>query len=297
MSLLVVTPPVLTAPAKRAQRHSSGAYSSAMTPPSVTRPPKSLRAGWFAASRFASPADFRRPRHHHDDACIQIVLAGTFRESGWGSGECLPAGMSVLRPAGFEHANPAQERASESLSLQLTGAPPTQCLAGKLAKCDPTRLDDPVLSTLGARVGNELALGDDLSGDAIEGLCIEILVRILRRSRDSRADSAAANAAARCAVIIRARSAEALSVEQLAGELGTNRFALNRSFRHRFGCGVSEYLRAHRVERARREVVGSRRPLVEIALSSGFADQSHMTRAFRHLLGTTPGRLRASARR
>ena len=34
------------------------------------------------------------------------------------------------------------------------------------------------------------------------------------------------------------------------------------------------------------------RPLAELALAAGFHDQSHLTRVYRELLGTTPGRQR-----
>ena len=37
-------------------------------------------------------------------------------------------------------------------------------------------------------------------------------------------------------------------------------------------------------------------PAAEAALRSGFADQSHMTRHFRAIVGTTPGRYAAAIR-
>ena len=37
-------------------------------------------------------------------------------------------------------------------------------------------------------------------------------------------------------------------------------------------------------------------PLAEVAAATGFADQSHLTRHFRHMLGTTPREFRWSQR-
>jgi AraC-like DNA-binding protein len=34
------------------------------------------------------------------------------------------------------------------------------------------------------------------------------------------------------------------------------------------------------------------RPLADISLAAGFCDQSHLTKAFRRIAGTTPGRFR-----
>jgi AraC family transcriptional regulator len=43
-----------------------------------------------------------------------------------------------------------------------------------------------------------------------------------------------------------------------------------------------------RVDYARRKIANSREPLVEIALSAGFADQTHFTRTFKRVTGMTP---------
>ena len=52
-----------------------------------------------------------------------------------------------------------------------------------------------------------------------------------------------------------------------------------------------------RVERARLLIQEGASDLASVALEAGFADQSHFTRVFRRLVGTTPGEYRRSARR
>jgi len=42
--------------------------------------------------------------------------------------------------------------------------------------------------------------------------------------------------------------------------------------------------------------VNTKLPLSEIAVQCGFADQSHLTKTVRRVLGVTPGNLRANAR-
>jgi AraC-like DNA-binding protein len=44
-----------------------------------------------------------------------------------------------------------------------------------------------------------------------------------------------------------------------------------------------------RLDFARNELRGGR-PLAELALTAGFADQAHLTRMFRSAYGVTPGR-------
>jgi AraC-like DNA-binding protein len=48
------------------------------------------------------------------------------------------------------------------------------------------------------------------------------------------------------------------------------------------------YLTQVRVERAK-TLLRSALPLAVVAQRTGFADQSHLTRAFRRLVGVTPG--------
>lgn len=52
-----------------------------------------------------------------------------------------------------------------------------------------------------------------------------------------------------------------------------------------------------RVEHAARRIAGSDDPLVEIALETGFADQSHLSRVFKLHTGMLPGEFRSLLRR
>jgi AraC family transcriptional regulator len=54
------------------------------------------------------------------------------------------------------------------------------------------------------------------------------------------------------------------------------------------------YVFGRRVERAKSMLRGTRDQLTEIALSCGFADQSHLNRTFRRAVGMSPGLWRRS---
>jgi AraC family transcriptional regulator len=64
--------------------------------------------------------------------------------------------------------------------------------------------------------------------------------------------------------------------------------SLARSFRRHFGISVAGFLRQVRVEAAQQLLRSSTESLAEIALSAGFADQSHFTRVFHQETGATP---------
>ncbi|MEV6212961.1 helix-turn-helix transcriptional regulator, partial [Kitasatospora sp. NPDC051914] len=64
---------------------------------------------------------------------------------------------------------------------------------------------------------------------------------------------------------------------------------LVRAFSAAFGIAPHQYVMSRRVDLARRLLLGGRPP-GEVATADGFYDQSHLTRHFKRVLGTTPGR-------
>jgi AraC-like DNA-binding protein len=55
-----------------------------------------------------------------------------------------------------------------------------------------------------------------------------------------------------------------------------------------------EYVVVRRVERAKAMIRTTRESLAEVALACGFADQAHLNRRFRDVVGISPGRWRRS---
>ena len=83
------------------------------------------------------------------------------------------------------------------------------------------------------------------------------------------------------------------TLAELAALSGVSRFQLLRGFARTVGVTPHAYLIQQRVRLARRLLAAGRRP-AEVAAEAGFADQSHLTRAFRRQLGVTPARYRAA---
>jgi AraC-like DNA-binding protein len=92
--------------------------------------------------------------------------------------------------------------------------------------------------------------------------------------------------------ILEQRFAEPYKLSEIAAEAGVHPVHLAREFRKYYGTSVGEYLRRVRIEYACRELMGSNAAVTNIAFAAGFADQSHFSRTFKRLCGTTPGRYR-----
>ncbi|MFD0419791.1 AraC family transcriptional regulator [Streptomyces sp. NPDC127108] len=83
------------------------------------------------------------------------------------------------------------------------------------------------------------------------------------------------------------------TLAQLAAELGLSRYQLLRAFRTTMGMPPYAWLAQHRVTRARALLESGLRPAA-VAGRVGFADQAHLTRWFRRVVGVTPAAYRNS---
>jgi AraC family transcriptional regulator len=87
-----------------------------------------------------------------------------------------------------------------------------------------------------------------------------------------------------------------LRVTEIAARVGVHPVRLARAIRRRYRCSVSEHLHTVRIERACQALRATDTPVVEIAASLGYADQSHFTRVFASRVGLPPSRFRAALR-
>ncbi|TDC82059.1 AraC family transcriptional regulator [Actinomadura sp. 7K507] len=83
------------------------------------------------------------------------------------------------------------------------------------------------------------------------------------------------------------------SLAEVAADLELSRYQLLRAFRDAMGMPPYAWLAQHRVTRARALLDAGHRP-AEAATLVGFADQAHLTRWFRRVVGVTPGAYRNS---
>lgn len=89
--------------------------------------------------------------------------------------------------------------------------------------------------------------------------------------------------------ILHARLVDPPSLAELAAAVGTTQFPLLRAFRARYGLPPHAYLNQLRVRRACL-LLADGTPAARVAVEVGFADQSHLTRHFRRMVGVAPGR-------
>jgi len=240
--------------------------------------------------------DHAFPRHSHDGFGIGVMTAGAQRSwSGIGAVEAAAGDVITVNPGEMHDGAPlGGPRGWRMLYLDpaLVMREVAEA-AGDAPEIARPALRDAVLRGLFERlfaratavVPEPLALEEDL---------LRALVHLLRRHGarplPMRPSSPGVAAARRR---LDEAPERAVTLAELAALSGVDRFALLRGFARETGATPHVYLVQRRVRLARRLLAAGHVP-AEAALRAGFADQSHLTRAFRRQLGVTPARYRAA---
>jgi len=87
---------------------------------------------------------------------------------------------------------------------------------------------------------------------------------------------------------VRGHLDEKLRLADLARRAGLSVFQLDRRVRELFGISAGQYVTRARIEQACGLLRQTQRPIGEIALDCGYADQAAFTRQFRKSVGLTP---------
>ncbi|WP_426232634.1 helix-turn-helix domain-containing protein [Pararhizobium sp. DWP3-4] len=86
-----------------------------------------------------------------------------------------------------------------------------------------------------------------------------------------------------------------ISIAEVAEACNLSRGYFIRAFRETTGMTPYQWLLSERIDRARGMLRTSNASLAEVAITCGFADQSHFTRVFSTVVGATPGAWRRSS--
>jgi AraC family transcriptional regulator len=93
---------------------------------------------------------------------------------------------------------------------------------------------------------------------------------------------------------VQARFDQDITIEDMARRVGMSTAHFSRMFKQVLGDSPYQFVMDYRIERAKDMLLDRERPLIEIALACGFADQPHFNRVFKRLTGQTPRQFRAS---
>jgi len=218
--------------------------------------------------------------HRHDWGQLCFVLEGSYEELWNDRPQPLVAGDLFYRPPGFPHAN----RFDDGVTTLLVSIAPRRLAV--LADAGPQRVPPWTVGPLHREIEPLLdaARRDD---GLLEDLSWLLLSRIERTDPGPAPSWLLAAEAA-----VRRRLDRSLGLSAAARAVGVHRATLAAGVRRHRGCTFGELVRRARVRHAADLLRHGDRPLADVALECGFADQPHLTRTFLRLTGLTPARFR-----
>jgi AraC family transcriptional regulator len=234
------------------------------------------------------PPGLSLARHSHDSDYLTLVVDGIYREGlARTTDVCRPRSMRWL-PAGEAHTDQYPWGAH---CLHVNLAPG---LAHHVqSQVGPGELDGARVRWIGTRLYREFRQADDVATLAIEGLVLELLAECVRAGRMDGGPTLPAWL--RMAhQILGDGFARQWSLGELASAVGVHPVHLCREFRTHYGTTIGDFVRRRRVERACVLLRDPNRPLAEVALECGFADQSHFSAVFKRFIGATPAEFRST---
>jgi AraC family transcriptional regulator len=243
----------------------------------------------FTDLQHSSPR--KLPEHAHELPFFAVLLEGDYGERYGRQHKQFGPFTIAFRPAGVPHQDEIGPRGVRFFEIEIR-----PIWRKRIQDCSGG-LDTPhdeygggELLWLAMKLFRATRGPQEESDLRLESLLAELVGAVARIPRETSRD--APQWLRRAVDRMKAEYCERLTLEDLAREAGVHPVHLSRVFRRCEGEGIGECVHRLRIRAACEQMLAPQRSLAEIGLVTGFADQSHFTRAFRRITGMSPGAFR-----
>jgi AraC family transcriptional regulator len=243
------------------------------------------------------------PEHYHNHHILHIHLSGaqgvkvkldTYRHV-----EHIRDGNIFITPANVNHSSTLLDENSEFIvldldpkfisnstreSIELDGVEIVPCFTQS----------DPLIYQLGLSLKAELTVDGSGNRFYAESLFSALSAHLLRKYASHRLkvpkyeDGLPRYKLQQAIAYINAHLDQDIRLADLAKTVGMSQYYFCRLFRQSVGVSPYQYVIGQRVERAKQLLEKKDVAIADVALACGFANQDHLTKMFRRLIGMTP---------
>lgn len=236
-------------------------------------------------------------RHTHEGFAIGVIERGGEEFYYRGASHIAPAGSVVVINPGELHTGQAVTGEGWSYRMLYPDTSLLQRIATELRgqPGDIPFFPAPVVQDAHlAGIIHHLHLSLELPAAALEreSRLVDAFAQLIARHADNRLQVRAVKqerqSVRRVREYVETHYAENVSLDQLAAIADLSPFHLLRLFQQEMGLSPHLYLTQMRIARAK-SLLAFGLPIAQVALETGFVDQSHLTRQFKRHAGITPG--------
>lgn len=234
--------------------------------------------------------------HTHEGFAIGVIVDGVEAFTYQGSAHAAPAGSIVVIQPGEVHTGQAGIETGWSYRMLYPDAGLVQHAASEVAGQQrlipyfPTPvIQDKQLAECLNRL--HIVLETSTSRLERESYFLWTLAQLIAKYADTRVEFKSVGrhqSIKRVQEYLHAYFADHVSLEQLATVADLSPFHFIRVFRRQLGLPPHAYLVQVRVKQAK-TLLAKGESIAQVAIATGFVDQSHLTRYFKRIVGVTPG--------
>ena len=238
------------------------------------------------------------PRHTHPRPALSFVSRGSFHETSRSGVATVTAGTMHVRPSEEPHANRFEGVGTRLLIVDMPLDPVLGDRRVRRLVSRASLVRDGAVRAIAGQLQWELHHRDQASDLAVEGLVLALIARLMRATS---AEGSAKDASPGTRRLERAREfidahfARSLPLSEIAAVAGLHPSSLARAFKQRYELTPWQYQRRRQIDWVKTELERGDRPIAALAHEAGFADHSHLTRAFRAAEGRPPSAARSDA--
>ncbi len=229
------------------------------------------------------------PLHTHESASFVLVLSGKYLSSADGAAAATFRPTLIFNPAGTVHRDSFVLPHGRFLAVSISDQSLRVASDWAVLPPDAAAFTSGAGLQLGLRLAQQCALSDSASDTTMEALCWELLSILSGVSLwPDQQKQSIPSWTGRARELLHDRCSDSMRITDLAQQLGVHPVYFARAFRRVFRCTPGEYRARCRVRDALALMKDKNLCLSDIALSTGFFDQSHFTTSFRKHFGISP---------
>ena len=247
---------------------------------------KSAAGGFFLGHWIVDQCGDEVKAHGHQEAHFVFVTSGHYITTA--TGETARGHLPlVYNPPHTFHRDRFEVGPGSFFTVSISAALMDEASELALPQM-PTQIGRAIPHAVVSKLMQECAQCQSDSALLIESLCFELMGAVAAPT----SEQCAPTWLKRACDMLQDDYAQAMAIKDLSRTVGVHPIHLTRTFRAFYRCTPGEFLRARRLQRAAELLTSTRLSLIEVALESGFADQSHLTKHFRRTYGVPPGQYR-----